>query len=179
MTDLDGMTFLTGANAGFIAELYSRFLEDPNAGDESWRRFFSEMGEDASAALIELRGPVWSKPAPPMIGNGAAPAVDAEAPRHAAIDSISALNLIRAYRVRGHLEADLDPLGLEQRGPYPELDYHTYGFTEADLDREIFIGNLLGRERASLREIVAILRATYCGTIGVKYMHIQAPAERA
>src|SRR6266481_919059 len=181
MADLDGTTFLTGANADFIAELYARFLEDPNAVDESWRRFFAEMGEDASAALAELRTPVWSKPTPPTIGDSATPAagVGGEAPRQAAIDSISALNLIRAYRVRGHLEADLDPLGLDKRGPYPELDYRSYGFTEADLDREIFIGNLLGRERASLREIVAILRATYCGTIGVEYMHIQVPAERA
>ncbi len=89
------------------------------------------------------------------------------------------MQLIRAYRVRGHLEADLDPLGLEKRGPYPELDYRSYGFTESDLDREIFIANLFGRERASLREIIAILRETYCGRIGVEYMHIQAPAERA
>jgi 2-oxoglutarate dehydrogenase E1 component len=81
--------------------------------------------------------------------------------------------------VRGHLEADLDPLGLEKRGPYPELDYRSYGFSEADLDREIFIANLVGRERASLREIIAILRETYCGRIGVEYMHIQVPAERA
>src|SRR6266446_6056074 len=180
MADLDGTTFLTGANAGFIAELYARFLEDPNAVDESWRRFFSEMGEDATAALAELRTPVWSRPRPSAIAERAATQkVDGEALRRAGIDSIRALNLIRAYRVRGHLEADLDPLGLATRGPYPELDYHTYGFTEADLDREIFIGNLLGRERASLREIVAILRATYCGTIGVEYMHIQVPAERA
>src|SRR5262249_38511526 len=85
----------------------------------------------------------------------------------------------RAYRVRGHLEADLDPLGLEKRGPYPELDYHSYGFTAADLDREIFIHGFLGRERATLHEIVAIPRATYCGTIGVEYMHIQVQAERA
>src|SRR5882724_4589455 len=186
MAKLDGTTFLTGANAGFIAELYSRFLEDPNAVDESWRRFFAEIGEDASVALAELHAPNWSRPASFVIADRAAPAtatataeVNAEALRRATIDSISALNLIRAYRVRGHLEADLDPLGLATRGPYPELDYHSYGFTEADLDREIFIGNLLGRERAALREIVAILRATYCGTIGVEYMHIQVPAERA
>ncbi len=94
-------------------------------------------------------------------------------------DSIRALQLIRAYRVRGHLEADLDPLGLEKRGPYPELDFRSYGFTESDLDREIFIANLFGREHASLREIIAILRETYCGRIGVEYMHIQVPAERA
>ena len=180
MADLDGTTFLTGANAGFIAELYARFLEDPNAVDESWRKFFAELGDDAAAALAELRGPSWGQPAPRLIPERAASReIDAQALRHAAIDSIRALNLIRAYRVRGHLEADLDPLGLAKRGPYPELDYKSYGFTEADLDREIFIDNLLGRERATLREIVAILRATYCGRIGVEYMHIQVPAERA
>src|SRR6266850_2204573 len=180
MADIDGTTFLTGNNAGFIAELYTRFLDDPDAVDESWRKFFAELGDDAAGAIAEFRGPSWGRSSPRLVPERAAPReLDAEALRHAAIDSIRALNLIRAYRVRGHLEADLDPLGLEQRGPYPELDYRSYGFGEADLDREIFINNLLGRERATLREIVAILRATYCGTIGVEYMHIQVPAERA
>ena len=99
--------------------------------------------------------------------------------RRATSDSIRALQLIRAYRVRGHLEADLDPLGLDKRGPYPELDYRSYGFSEADLDREIFLNGVFDRERASLREIIDILRQTYCGKIGVEYMHIQVPAERA
>src|SRR5881227_276849 len=135
MTELNGTTFLSGANAEFIAELYARYLDDPAAVDEG-------------------------------------------AVQQAAIDSIRALNLIRSYRVRGHLEADLDPLHLEQRRPHNELDYHTWGFTEADLDREIFINNLLGRERATLREIIAILRETYCGRIGIEYMHIQVLAER-
>jgi 2-oxoglutarate dehydrogenase E1 component len=180
MADIDGTTFLTGNNAGFIAELYARFLDDPNAVDASWRRFFSELGDDAAEALAEFRGPSWGQPTPRLIAESpAARKIDADTLRHAAIDSICALNLIRAYRVRGHLEADLDPLGLDKRGPYPELDYRSYGFGESDLDREIFINNLLGRERATLREIVAILRATYCGTIGVEYMHIQVPAERA
>jgi len=181
MAELDGTTFLSGANAGFIAELYTRFLEDPRSVDPSWRRFFAELSDDLPGVLAELRGPSWAKPAPRMIGNGAAGAVamDADVLRRAAADPIRARQLIRAYRVRGHLEADLDPLGLEKRGPYPELDYRTYGFTEADLDREIFIGNLSGRERARLREIIAMLRETYCGRIGVEYMHIQVPAERA
>src|SRR5262249_19758398 len=142
MADLDGTTFLTGANAGFIADLYARFLKNPDAVDASWRRFFSELDDDAAAALAELRGPSWVRSATRPIPQGAVPReIDAEALRQSGIDSIRALNLIRAYRVRGHLEADLDPLGLERRGPYPELDYHTYGFTEADLDREIFINN--------------------------------------
>jgi len=98
--------------------------------------------------------------------------------QQSAIDSIRALNLIRSYRVRGHLEADLDPLQLEQRRPHNELDYRTWGFSDTDLDREIFINNLFGRERATLREIIRILRETYCGRIGIEYMHIQVLAER-
>jgi 2-oxoglutarate dehydrogenase E1 component len=181
MADIDGTTFLTGANAGFIAELYTRFLEDPQAVDESWRRFFSEMTDDVSSVLTELHGPHWAKPARPITGNGAAPGaeIDENALRRATTDSIRALQLIRSYRVRGHLEADLDPLGLDKRGHHPELDYHSHGFTESDLGRQIFINNLFGRERATLREIIAILRETYCGKIGVEYMHIQDPSERA
>ena len=176
MPNPDPATFLNAANAGFITELYARFLENPDAVDQSWRSVFSDIGDDLSAVLTDMRRPAWPKPTD---GAASAARADGEAFHQAATDSICALNLIRAYRVRGHLEADLDPLRLEKRGPYPELDYRGCGFTEADLDREIFINNLLGRERAKLREIIAILRATYCGTIGVEYMHIQVPAERA
>ena len=121
MADLDGTTFLTGANAGFIAELYARFLKDPNSVDESWRRFFSDMGDDLSTVLTERRGPAWSKPTLGTAADGAAPVTEfgAEALRQAAIDSICALNLIRAYRVRGHLEADLDPPASKNAGPTP------------------------------------------------------------
>jgi len=177
MTDIDRGNFLSGANAEFIAELYARYLDEPDSVDEGWRRFFAEIADGAPPA-----GPDWGRPAPHIIGNGAVPATPrAEAIAAApvsVVDSIGALNLIRSYRVRGHLEADLDPLGLEKRAPHPELDYHSYGFTEADLDRAIFINNLFGRERATLREIIAILRATYCGRIGVEYMHMQATEER-
>jgi 2-oxoglutarate dehydrogenase E1 component len=181
MSYIDRTTFLSGANAEFITELYTRFLDDPAAVDESWRRFFGEIGDDASAIRADRAGPPWSRPLLPILAKSAAPPAaqrDTEAFDQAAVDSIRALNLIRAYRVRGHLEADLDPLGLEKRAHHPELDYRSYGFTEPDLDREIFINSLLGRERASLREIIAILRETYCGRIGVEYMHIQVPAER-
>src|SRR5690606_6776933 len=84
--------------------------------------------------------------------------------RRAVLDSVRALMLIRAYRIRGHLVADLDPLGMREEEPHPELDPVSYGFTEADLDRPIFIDNVLGLEHASLREIVEILKRTYCGT---------------
>ena len=181
MADIDGASFLTGTNAGFISDLYARFLDDPTSVDDSWRRFFAEIGADEKTALADLRTPVWDQPPRPSRGNDmAAPAApDLAALQQAISHSIRALQLIRAYRVRGHLEADLDPLGLDKRGPYPELDYRSYGFSEADLDREIFINHIFDRERASLREIIAILRQTYCGKIGVEYMHIQVPAERA
>ena len=189
MSQTDRSTFLSGANAEFIAELYTRFLEEREAVDEGWRRFFSEIGDDAASLKAERAGPSWARPLPPLLQTRAAESLPLEntpaaAPEHsasfqqAAADSICALNLIRAYRVRGHLEADLDPLGLDALAHHPELDYRTYGFTEADLDREIFINNVLGRERATLREIVRLLRETYCGAIGVEYMHIQVPAER-
>ena len=74
------------------------------------------------------------------------------------LDSIRALMLIRAYRIRGHLVADLDPLGMRDQTPHPELDPKSYGFTEADMDRPIFIDNVLGLESASMREIEAILK---------------------
>ncbi|TDL81899.1 2-oxoglutarate dehydrogenase E1 component [Palleronia sediminis] len=99
--------------------------------------------------------------------------------RQAVLDSIRALMLIRAYRIRGHLIADLDPLGLRQASYHPELDYTSYGFTEADLDRKIFIDNVLGLELASLREILDIVKRTYCGTFALQYMHISDPEQSA
>ncbi len=93
-------------------------------------------------------------------------------------DSIHALMLIRAYRMRGHFHAKLDPLGLEPEKNEEELDPRSYGFTEADMDRRIFLDKVLGLEFASMREIVAILRRTYCQTLGVEFMHISNAAQK-
>ncbi|MDX2159197.1 MAG: 2-oxoglutarate dehydrogenase E1 component [Hyphomicrobiaceae bacterium] len=93
-------------------------------------------------------------------------------------DSLRALMLIRAYRVMGHLVADLDPLGLTERKTHAELRPETYGFTEADLDRPIFIDKVLGLETATVRQILKILRRTYCRQIGVEFMHITSPAQK-
>jgi len=97
--------------------------------------------------------------------------------RGAVLDSLRALMIIRAYRIRGHLVADLDPLGLQSEEPHPELDPRSYGFTEADMDRPIFIDNVLGLEVASLREIIDILQRTYCGTFALQFMHISDPEQ--
>ena len=94
-------------------------------------------------------------------------------------DSIRALMLIRAYRVMGHLAADLDPLGLADRKVHRELKPETYGFTDADLDRPIFIDRVLGLETATMRQILRILRRTYCRHIGAQFMHITSPTQKA
>jgi len=99
--------------------------------------------------------------------------------RRATKDSLRALMLIRAFRMRGHLIADLDPLGLDILEPHPELEPATYGFTEADMDREIFIDGVLGLETASLNRILEILRRTYCSTFGMQFMHISDPEEKS
>ncbi len=98
--------------------------------------------------------------------------------RQATLDSIRALMLIRSYRTRGHMIATLDPLGLDEREEHPELDPSHFGFGDEDLDRPIFINYYLGLESATLREIVNICRQTYCGNIGVEYIHIQDPDEK-
>ena len=85
--------------------------------------------------------------------------------------------IIRAYRIRGHLVADLDPLGMRSITPHPELDPKSYGFTDADMDRPIFIDNVLGLQIATMREILSIVKRTYCGTFALQYMHISNPEE--
>ena len=188
-------SFLSGGNATFVAELYARFLDDPGTVDASWSGFFEDLHDDAGALLQEMKGASWAPRDSRIIGNGgepqqalagaplagapllvaAAAPTSAEQIRRATLDSIRALMLIRAYRVRGHLEASLDPLGLARPERHPELDPLQYGFAESDLDRQIFINYVLGIEAATLREIVEILRATYCGNIGVEFMHMQEP----
>ncbi|MFT8243859.1 2-oxoglutarate dehydrogenase E1 component [Roseomonas sp. BN140053] len=190
-------TAMTGANAAFLADLYARWVERPDSVDVSFQDLFAALNDDARAVLEDASGASWAPrprggfapeeaaPAAAPKGKGkaeAAPAAAAaspEAARQQVLDSIRALMFIRAYRVRGHLEADLDPLGLQKKKSYSELDPATYGFTDADYDRPIFINQVLGRETATLREIIAILRASYCGPIGVEFMHIQDPDQKA
>ncbi|MCG8360347.1 MAG: 2-oxoglutarate dehydrogenase E1 component, partial [Kiloniellales bacterium] len=175
---------LSNPNATAIASLYGDFLSNPDSLEPAWRAFFDDLDEDARGLIEEVQRAQGAM----LGGNGSAAVATALAEgrnltaadiRAATLDSIRALMLIRAYRVRGHLEADLDPLGLKPHEPHPELDPKTYGFTESDMDRPIFINNVLGLETASLREIMKAVRETYCGTIGVEYMHIQDPAQKA
>ena len=113
-------------------------------------------------------------------GAAAAPALSDAEIIQAARDSVRAIMMIRAYRMRGHLHAKLDPLGLaDEKDEYNELSPETYGFTPADYDRKIFIDNVLGLEYATIPQMLEILKRTYCSTIGVEFMHISDPAIKA
>jgi 2-oxoglutarate dehydrogenase E1 component len=143
---------LYGDNAAYLSDLYQEYIRNPEGVDPKWQRVFRDMGPIASGGQVDER---------------------------TTIDSIRALMLIRAYRVRGHLAANLDPLGIEKRETHLELEPSYYGFGPADLDRLIYIDNVLGFERASLKAILDRLRKTYCNTIGVEFMHIQDPVQKA
>ena len=132
-----------------------------------------------SRSRLDLGNGGEVQPAPALENRLAAAGFSAEEVRAAIIDSVRALMLIRVFRVRGHLMARLDPLALEGRRYHPELDPKSYGFSDADMDRKIFLDNVLGLETASMRQIMQILRETYCGSIGVEFMHIQHPDEKA
>jgi len=173
-------SFLDGANATYLAELYARYETDPTSLEPEWQSFFASLGDDAGDVLADARGPSWGRakgalavPATPRGSLTKQQALDA------ARDTLGARMLIRAYRTRGHLIAKLDPLELATRREHPELKPRTYGFTKADYDRPIYIGGAFGLEFATLREVLDILRRTYCGSIGVEYMYISDPTQRA
>ena len=181
-------TAFNGANAAFIADLHAKWVANPGSVDPGFADLFAALNDEARAVLTDAAGASWAprhysfgEPEVPKPNGRAdrAAGVPAEQVRAATLDSIRALMLIRAYRVRGHLEAQLDPLGLQVPKPHPELDPHSYGFADADFDRPVFIDKVLGRETATMREIIGILRQTYCGPIGVEFMHIQDPDQKA
>ncbi len=200
-------SFLHGVNAAYIEDLYSRFQDNPGAVSADWRAFFAGLKERKETVVADAAGPSWKRTDWPVPVNGelvAALAGDwAEAAERgieqkiaaqahtggfelspsetltAVRDSIRALMLIRSYRVRGHLAADLDPLGIAKRLPHSELQPESYGFGENDLDRLIYLDHVLGLEMATMRQILDIVRRTYCSKIGVEFMHISVPEQKA
>ncbi len=132
-------------------------------------------------ALEKLLAPkieAKAKAATPVPAATSAPQPSADDVKRATLDSVRALMMIRAYRMRGHLAADLDPLKLKEPVNHPELDPATYGFTEADYDRPIYLDKVLGLEQATIRQMIDILKRTYCGTLGVEFMHITDPEQK-
>src|ERR1700719_4683321 len=206
-------SFLQGANATYIDDIYARYEKDPASVDTEWQEFFKSLKDQPADVLKNAEGPSWGRDNWPVTprddltsaldgnwaevekiigGKLAAKAqtnAQASAPAKGAVvvtadvhqatrDSVRALMLIRAYRMRGHFHAKLDPLGIEPARDREELDPRSYGFVEGDFDRKIFLDHVLGLEYASLREIVTICERTYCQTLGVEFMHITNGAQK-
>ena len=198
-------SFLYGGNAPYIEDLYARYEVDPNSVDAEWQAFFRSLKDDAADVVESARGPSWRRrdwPRPERneltaaldgdwtaIGKAIDDRVKAQAQakgveltvaevERATRDSVRALMLIRAYRARGHLHANLDPLGLQPPSNEQELDPSAYGFTDADLDRPIFLDKVLGLEFGTIRQIITILRRTYCQTLGIEFLHISDGAQK-
>ena len=198
-------SFLYGANAPYIDDIYARYEKDPASVDAEWQEFFKSLKDQPADVQKNAEGPSWSRENWPLTprddltsaldGNWAqvekavgdklqakaqAKGLDSSAVdvQQATRDSVRALMLIRAYRMRGHFHAKLDPLGIEGQKDHEELDPRTYGFVDADYERKIFLDHVLGLEFATLREIVAICDRTYCQTLGVEFMHISNGAQK-
>ncbi len=199
-------SFLYGGNAQYLEQLYKQFQDDPSSVDPQLQDYFAQLGDKPEDVRAEAKGASWQRPDWPVTGNGeyvsamdgdwgaaeknlepkiadkaksAGATLTAHELKKATLDSVRALMMIRAYRMRGHLAADLDPLKLKEEAIQPELDPLSYGFVEADMDRPIFIDHVLGLEKATLREIISILKRTYCSTLGVEFMHISNPEQKA
>ncbi|MFN3745525.1 MAG: 2-oxoglutarate dehydrogenase E1 component [Hyphomicrobiaceae bacterium] len=200
-------SFLNGVNAAYIEEMQAQYERNPGSVSDQWRLFFQSLQEEQARHGGEGHtGPSWGRSLDELQAPGELVAaltsdfgaaerdvreklgqraqtfgydLSPAASYRATQDSLRALMLIRAYRVMGHLAADLDPLGIAERKIHKELRPETYGFTEADLDRPIFIDKVLGLETATMRQILRILRRTYCRHIGVEFMHITSPQQKA
>ena len=184
--DLEHSAFLGSSGINFLSQLYCAYLSDPASVDPSWQQIFTTFQDQKTnltqdlqkaswATMPQLVEDEWTRALVSSVEKISAPTADA----HLAIQySLRALMLIRAYRVRGHLAATLDPLHLTLGESHPELDPASYGFTTQDYDHPIFIDGILGQERATLREILNTLQRTYSGTVGIEYMHIQDPEQK-
>jgi 2-oxoglutarate dehydrogenase E1 component len=199
-------SFLQGTNASYIDEIYARYEKDPGSVDTEWQEFFKSLKDTPADVRSNAEGPSWGRNNWPLTPRDElTSALDGDWPEiekavggklsakaqakgveltaadvhQATRDSVRALMLIRAYRMRGHFHAKLDPLGIEAPRDREELDPRSYGFAESDFDRKIFLDHVLGLEYATLREIVAICERTYCQTLGVEFMHISNAAQKS
>ena len=186
--------------------MQARYEKDPSSVDAEWQVFFAGLSDDPASVEKSAKGASWEKPNWPLTANGelisaldsnwgavekivtdklkgkaesAGSGISHSDLQQATRDSVRALMMIRAYRMRGHLHAKLDPLELEAKKDHEELHPSSYGFVDADWDRKIFIDFVLGLEYATIREMLGILRRTYCSTLGWEFMHISTPAEKS
>jgi 2-oxoglutarate dehydrogenase E1 component len=185
-------SFLQGGNSSFIKELYLKYLENPNSIPQSWIDFFDGLNEEKGLIEKEVFGPSWAPKKKDnqktntqeknfiknkeVTSNGQL--VSTEKLEKEKEQSVKAIQMIRAYRIRGHLIANLDPLGMMERKYLHELHPADHGFKKEDYNKKISLHSYMDRGSATINEILSSLRKTYCSTIGVEYMHISDPVEK-
>ena len=182
-------SFLAGNNSEFINEFYADYISDPLSLPESWRKFFDGLSDDEKLVYDDIRGPSWSpakrikrpsiKSRENLDPEDTTSETDLKSVKQASKDSVRAIMLIRAFRIRGHLIANLDPLSIQKKEEHSELVPETYGFSNKDFNRKIFLDGVLGLQYADLNQILKILKKTYCSNIGYEFMHMGDPEEKA
>ena len=176
-------SFLNKSNNKFIENMYVRFIENDPSLPESWKIYFSNLNEDLDSVAKEIKGPTWNPRQieiittknPSKNNNLSLSATEEEKQKN---DTIKAIALIRAYRIRGHLNANLDPLGLMERKYLHELNPSDHGFKKEDHDRKIYLSSYTDKSYSSINEIISNLKKIYCANIGVEFMHISDPIEK-
>ena len=180
--EFEQTSFLSKSNSAFIEDMYQKYIEnDPNL-PESWKRYFETLDEDFDLIVKEIEGPSWKRNRKKINldkkiskNKNLYSSVEIENDK---ADSIRAIALIRAYRIRGHLIADLDPLGMMERKYLHELHPSDHGFNKEDYDKKIFLHSYMEKGYSTVNEIISNLKKIYCSTIGVEYMHISDPVEK-
>jgi 2-oxoglutarate dehydrogenase E1 component len=166
-----------GQNAAYVESLYEQYLQDPGSVGENWKSLFQNLpqvnGVSKDFSHAAIRSQFREQALKPL-----ARARSGEADLDLVRKQVRVLQLINAFRFHGHREAKLDPLGLKTADSIAELSLEYHQLSEADMNTVFETGSLVGPDRASLSEILAILRSTYCGSIGAEYMHILDTAEK-
>ena len=180
-------SFLAGINSSFIEKYYSQYLSSPNSLPDDWKDFFDGLNENAVLVSKDIMGPSWSPQKKEInikklnnlhLKENLTADPNSKSLEKEKKDSVRAIMLIRAYRIRGHLIANLDPLELQKKEDHAELKPETYGFTSNDYNRNFFLDGVLGMQYGNLNEILRILKKTYCSNIGYEFMHMGDPEEK-
>tara|TARA_B100000686_G_scaffold28597_1_gene28835 strand:+ start:8828 stop:11716 length:2889 start_codon:yes stop_codon:yes gene_type:complete len=177
-------SFLAGNNSSFIKKFYSDYLLDPKKLPEDWRLFFDGLKENEEVILKDLQGPSWSLrkkinlKRKNLKDNLQEKIISNKSSEEEKEQSVKAIALIRAYRIRGHLIANLDPLEMMERKYLEELHPADHGFKKEDYNKKIYLGKYMNKKYATINDILTFFRKVYCSTIGVEYMHISDPIEK-
>ena len=180
-------SFLGNNSSEFIEELYAQYITNPQGLTEEWKEFFKGLKDNKELIINTVNGPSWSPKKKKKftringekINDQSVDNVDISGIKENAKNSIRVSTLTRAYRIRGHMIANLDPLSLLKREEHSELKPETYGLSKKDENKKIFLDGTLGMETSNLKEIIKSLKEIYCGNIGYEFMHMADPKERS